>query len=450
LIKESKYPRVLVVALGRINADDSYNNGLLLRNLFSYWPRENIAQIYSSGDNGDKGYFGSYYKIGAADRIIGSFFYNLKTNTETSSSRDVIPDHKQTVDIGFKRQIKYIAKRFFIDTGLYELIFRPKISYQMSSWIETFKPDIILAQGYNLTFAWLPLILKQKFGFKLSFLTTDDWPTYLYSGQLGEPTLFSWFVRPIVKNLVNRLFSEVDVPFAFGQPMSEEYALRYGKKFVTLNHVDSPLRFESAEPCRVYPPDVVTIVAIGNYNCYRWPLLLDVNDACEFLHIRGINVRLVVLSSFIEPEGFKALSLAPYIDVLPDPGHELLPSYLKGADILFLAEGFDEGFVSAIKLSVSSKAHLFMFSKRPIIVYSHPETGIALYARLSGWAKLVTRRNIGELAEAIQHLIENKKEKKILVTKAYEIALKNHTSDVNCKKLLEGLSFSSACCEHFA
>ena len=365
---------MLVVALGRINANDSYNNGLLLRNLFGYWPRENIAQIYSSGDNGDRGYFGSYYKIGAADRIFGSFFYNLKIKTETASSRDVIPDQKQTVDIEFKRQIKHIAKRLFIDTGLYELIFRPKISHQMSSWIEAFKPDIILAQGYNLTFTWLPLLLKKHSGFKLSFLTTDDWPTYLYSGRLGELTLFRWLVRPIVKNLVNRFFAEVDVPFAFGQPMADEFAIRYGKKFLTLNHVDCPLRFENAEPCRVYPPDVVTIVAIGNYNRYRWPLLLDVNDACESLHIRGINVRLIVLSSFIEPEALKALSLASYIAVLPDPGHELLPSYLKGADILFLAEGFDEGFVSAIKLSISSKAHLFMFTKRPIIVYSHPET----------------------------------------------------------------------------
>lgn len=40
MVEDSKYPRVLVATLGRINAVDSFNNGLLLRNLFGGWPRE--------------------------------------------------------------------------------------------------------------------------------------------------------------------------------------------------------------------------------------------------------------------------------------------------------------------------------------------------------------------------------------------------------------------------
>jgi glycosyltransferase involved in cell wall biosynthesis len=433
------YPRVLVVALGRINADDTFNNGLLLRNLFSNWPPEKLAQIYSSGDNGDSGYFGRYYQIRSSDRRFGSLFYNLKTNAESIQGKDFITDHKLTADLRLKSWIKYKVKSLFVDTGLYELFFRPKISSEMSVWIETFKPDIILAQGYNLTFTWLPLLIKKKCGVRLSFLTTDDWPTYLYSGQLGEPTLFRWYLRPIVRKLVIRLFSEVDVAFAFGQPMADEYTLRYGKKFLTLNHVDSPLRFDNAEPYRVHPHDVITIVAIGNFNCYRWPLLLDVHDACEELHTRGINARLVVLSSSIEHEVKKALMLASSIDVLPDPGHNLLPSYLKGADILLLAEGFDTGFVEAIKLSVSSKAHLFMFSKRPIIVYSHSETGIAKYAQSSGWAHLVTNRNKKELTEAIKQIVENINVAESLIIKAGKTGLANHTIDTNCAILFKGL-----------
>ena len=172
--------------------------------------------------------------------------------------------------------------------------------------------------------------------------------------------------------------------------------------------------------------------------------MLDVNDACHELHTQGMNIRIVVLSSSIEPEGITALSLAPYIDLFPDPGNDLLPSYLKGADILLLAEGFDSRFVSAIKLSVSSKAHLFMFSQRPIIVYSHPETGVARYARAMGWAKLVTNRNTNELIEAIRCIVENKEKSKSLIEKAYEVGLKCHTSDVNAQRLIEGLSFSKA------
>jgi hypothetical protein len=48
-----KYPRVLIVTLGRINAADTDNNGLLLRNLSELgqrkiWPRYTVAAIMAT------------------------------------------------------------------------------------------------------------------------------------------------------------------------------------------------------------------------------------------------------------------------------------------------------------------------------------------------------------------------------------------------------------------
>ena len=434
-----KQPRVLVITIGRINSSDTTNNGLLLRNLFgTSLPKENIAQVYSSGNNDDAGFFGHYYQLQDCDRVLGSLFYKLKGNT--------IAPPLTTTNNTFNTPIKKIQKlkafiqRILIDTGLYELIFKPKISKEMKSWVEEFQPDIIFAQGYNLTFTWLPVLLKKATGAKLAYLTTDDWPTYLYSGQLGEPTLFRWFIRPIVKTATDQLLSAVDVAFAFGQPMTKEYSSRYDKPFITLNHADSQSRFDNAIPQRINPVDITTIVAIGNYNQFRWPLLIDINEACELLHKQGINARLLVLSSAIEPEGIQALSATQFIDVLPDPGNDLLPSYLKGADILLLAEGFDEGFVSAIKLSISSKAHLFMFSHRPIIVYAHADTGIANYAQEFGWSKLVTTRSKIELAATIRQLIEDKDQRNSLIAHADQVAKNYHSHQINQATLLTGLT----------
>jgi glycosyltransferase involved in cell wall biosynthesis len=168
--------------------------------------------------------------------------------------------------------------------------------------------------------------------------------------------------------------------------------------------------------------------------------LLDVNDACKELEAQGLNVRLAVISSSIELEGLTALSFASHVDLLPDPGNDLLPAYLKGADILLLAEGFEKNFVAAIKLSVSSKAHLYMFSHKPIIVYSHPETGIATYARSYDWAKLVTNQNKQELKDAIQQLVEEKKLAECMVAKADKVASTFHTHAANSKVLISGLS----------
>ena len=59
---------------------------------------------------------------------------------------------------------------------------------------------------------------------------------------------------------------------------------------------------------------------------------------------------------------------------------------LRGADILFLPERFDET-AKLLKMSISTKVSLFMFTGKPIVVYSDPQTGIAAYATDAGTGK---------------------------------------------------------------
>jgi hypothetical protein len=432
------FPRVLIVTHGRINAADTNNNGLLLRSLFASWPSENVAQIYSSEDNGDRGFFSRYYQLGSHDRWLGRMFYKLKSAIkEDAVGKTASVSVSGTVK---KNPIRSAGKRLFLDTGLYELIFQPRLSKEMLVWIEDFKPDIIFAQGYTLTFTWLPVMLKKRFEKHLAFLATDDWPTYLYSGQLGEPKVFTPLLRFIVKRATTQLMSVVDVPFAFGLPMADEYSARYKKTFITLSHTDNPKRFKEAAPLRFHPDGTFTILAMGYFHKFRWPLLLDANECCRLLEKEGITARVAVICSAIDPEGAQEIKRAPYIDIFDDPGNELLPCYLKGADLLFLAEGFDEGFVSAIRLSISSKSHLFMLSRRPVIVYAHPSTGVSKYAAKYHWARLVAQRDVGMLLEAVKDLLKNTTEVNRLVSCADETVKAFHLNDMNQARFINSLT----------
>ena len=423
------YPKVLVIALGRINKGDLHNNGLLLRNLFKNYPKENTAQIFSSGNNFDDGFFGHYYCISKEDRRFGRLFYHFKGEELVEKISDEQPSQS-----AIKQRIKSIILNLFIKTGLYELLFRVKISKQMENWIENFKPDIIFAQGYNLSFSLLPILIKKAFNIKLAFLTTDDWPRYLYSGMLRENKVLSIFARRKAKKLSNELIKLTDIPFAFGHPMAKEYEKRYGKIFYVISHSDEPKRFDLCQAKRLNPPEVYSIITIGNFNHYRWPLLLDLNEACEILNAEGIYVRLSILSSAIEIEGKLKLRNANYIDIYEDPGNDNLPCYLKGADLLFLPEGFDENFVEAIQLSISSKAHLYMFSKKPIIVYAHKNTGVAQYAHDFGWAKVITERSSEKLANVIKEQLNNKSASKNQAVVAYNFALSMHDNKIVSRK----------------
>src|SRR5664279_3655420 len=125
MAESSKYPRVLVVALGRINTVDSYNNGLLLRNLFGSWPREYLAQIYSSGDTGDEGFFGDYYQLGPQDRRLGRLFYRLKAEALGEAAKTILA---RKAAAAHTASAGSWARHLLVDTGLYEIVFAPRLS----------------------------------------------------------------------------------------------------------------------------------------------------------------------------------------------------------------------------------------------------------------------------------------------------------------------------------
>lgn len=418
-MEEQRYPRVLVVVLGRINAADNFNNGLLLRNLFAKWPRENLAQIYSSGDNGDEGFFGRYYQLGPRERWLGSLFYKLKADVQREFSNVSAP--LSTASKPFPRSfVRNFGRRLLFDTGLYEFIFRPRISREMERWVRDFQPDIIFAQGYNLAFTWLPLMLAQRFQAPIVYYPTDDWPSDLYRPKIRFG--IRYWTHGVALHSAQRLVESSAVRIAFNTLMQKEYQTRYQRDFVVLMHGDCWERFGSIPPRRLYPEDVFWLVSAGVFDSRRLPLLHDLEQACEILSKRGFKVRATIFA--VNHQNIDSSSFH-YIDLQPSPTHEELPAFLKGANILFLPERFDES-VMDIRLCVSSKAHLFMFSERPIIVYANPQTGIAQYASQEGWGVVVERRDPSVLSSVLARLFTDETEAQALIVRSRQVVSTYH------------------------
>lgn len=439
----SDYPRVLICMLTRVNADDTLNNNLLLRSLFADWPKDRIAQIYSGGSNGDRGFCGQDYCLSAEDRRMGSLFFKLKEKylQEQNAGSPVSQiSQRQPKRPSILRKLAGQPGRFVMNSGLYELLFRLRPSEALLSWLKNYCPDVIFAQGYNLTFAWLPVLLKERFKVPLTFFTSDDWPSYLYSHTDGLKSITSSHMRRLVVRSTKELLASTDVPLAFNHTMAEEYEKRYHKQFQVIMHCDEPERFRGVPPIRLQPPEVKSIVACGGYNQYRWPLLLDLDQACHKLSDDGIMTKATVLTSHIEEKAREPLKRCKFIDIKDDPGHDVLPSYLKGADALFIAEGFDTEFAKMIRYSVSTKAHLFMLAQRPIVVYGNAMTGVVAYAKQAGWANVVDQRSTDLLAAAMRELLTDDGYARRLVASADVVFERNHNSKFVRRQLLWLLS----------
>jgi hypothetical protein len=433
--ESKKYPRVLIISGARINAADNLNGGLLLRNLFAEWPHASLAQIYSGGDNNDEGFCGQQYLIGPNDRQFGKLFFRLKGEYADTSRTDFTaePDNIAPQRPSQLNRLKQQTGRFLMDSGLYELLFKLRPSQKLLAWVKEFKPDIILAPGYNLTFTWLPLYLKKQLNKPLAFYNSDDWPTYLYASRDGLCAITAPLMRRIVNSSTQQLLAATDVPFAFNNLMGEEYERRYGKAFTTLMHCDDPERFSRAKPIRLHPPEIKSIVATGAFNNSRWPLLLDLEEACQRLNDLGIPTKATVLTARISEEGYRRVKTCRFVELQDDPGHELLPAYLKGADLLYLPETFDPVIAEGYRYSISTKAHLFMFSQRSILVYGHPACGLVNYAQREGWASVVCERKIDLLVDTLRSLLLDKSQCEQTVQVANQVVMRNN----DCVKVRE-------------
>ncbi len=411
--------------MGRINAEDTSNNGLLIRSLFGNWPTENLAQIFSGGSNGDLGFLKYYYVLSKNDRHFGSLFFQLKDNVLEQGNK---PSDFSSLEVNKLTLVGYfrnLGKQLVMDSGLYELIFSPKISKEMQLWVENFNPDLIYAQGYNIAFTLFPLMLAKRFHIPLVFSAGDDWPNNRYRPELSKSKLVSLVARYAIITSSRKLIQISTLGIANCQYMREEYIKRYSKEFVVLMMGGDFQQAESIQPKRLADPNEIWIVSTGVFNHSRLPLLIDLDQACGLLKSKGYKIRATIFSVNSPTSFYLNINDFHNIEFQPCPNHYDLEAFLRGADILFLPERFDKT-AKEIMLSISTKAHLFMFSGKPIVVYSDPITGIARYAREEGWAIVIDHRDPFLVAQTFENLITDSNERLKLITCAHQVAMKNH------------------------
>lgn len=413
-----RYPRVLIVTKAQIGDMDSA--GAALRGWFGDWPRTHLAQIYSGTPLAKAIFCERTFHLGPEERAWGRMFFRLKR----SSLGDSALPYRAPVASAPIRPARRLARelgRRLIDTGLWELVFRPRLSPGLRAWVADFNPDVVFAQGCDLTFLTLPLLLHRTFGTPVHFDIVDDWVRHIYrSTSLGSIANF------VVQRRFRDMVRVADARHVIGPKMAEVYAERYGARFDQLMQCDNAERFISAVPRRTRPVSVLEIVYSGSLALKRWKGLLDLVDACRTLRARGLSVEVTAYVPFVPQEAAAALRGAEGLRIEPAVADADVPAVLAGADLLFLPESFDSGIAEYISLSLSTKAHLYMFSGRPALVYGPAGIGTVEYARRERWAHVVDCPGVEPLCDAIERLARDSGYRATLVERSKAVRSAHH------------------------
>lgn len=392
---EHYYPRVLVVSLTKVKAEDPVN--LIFRTQFGQWPKERIAQIYSGEPRGEGDFFGHYYKLQPVDRLFGRLFKRMRD-----------PVFEATMALGEIEQPRIMAKKsplrrfaqslrkrgatWLVRSGLWEVFFHVRLSKPMAHFVQEFRPDVIFCLGYTLGFTTLPLLLARRFRLPVCFQTTDDWTQGTY-GRSPVGWLLRYRARKLIVGAVVRM--------AFGAKMQQEYRRRYGVPFEVTYHCDDPNRFPEYA---VLPGRRCRIIYTGGLSLRRHEAIQDLLNAARQTSRLAAGFEICVYSYGIPKDMPDALLHAPEVKFFPLPSHEQLPATLAEASLLLLPESFTESR-QEIEYSISTKAHLYMMSRRPVLVYGPAYSGIVGYALQEGWGLVVAERSAAKLSEALTELL---------------------------------------------
>ncbi|MHB9131489.1 MAG: glycosyltransferase family protein [Armatimonadota bacterium] len=419
------YPRVLMVTKSCINNVDGFSASV--KNWFHDWPQNHIATLYSGGPEPDHTFCDQCYQLTARDRRWGTLFMRLK-HSPLGVQSHVTATQPILLSSTWRSRGKRLLRRFgssLLETGLWETLFPPRLSTHLLQWVADFQPDLLYAQGHDLAFMWLPLLLHKHFGIPICLQISDDWPKELYASSVVAP-----LIRPVVERTFRELLDSTSIRFSTSEVMSREYWRRYRTSFQPLMISDDFSRFQRAVPRRVAEDHITSIIYTGAISSNRWQSLADLARVAQEINDEG---HPIVISAFVTDIPEAARTTFAQFSVLrlyPPLRNDEVPEVCKGADILFLPEGFSPEYYDYIKLSISTKAHLYMMSQRPILLYGPSGVGIVEYGRTWGWAHVVDRNDPVLLRNAIQRLMIDRAYVDRLVHRATEVAEQRHDASV--------------------
>lgn len=419
MLESKEYPRVLFITPVKVKSEDAYS--LLIRMQFSEWPKDRLAQIYSVADQGGVGEFcGHYYQLQKNDRLFGSLFHRMHGSVHDIVSMNKVDQYKITnKENVLNRKIKTVKKNVFdwlVSTGLQEVIFKVRISKSMEDFISEFKPEMIFCHGSILSYATLPVMIHKKYGTPICVQFVDDWA---YGRYRNTPAC--WLLRKSAKELA--IYSCIRL--AFGEKMKNEFDKRYGVSFDVTYHLDNPDRFKTGIENSKHR---FKLVYTGSLGLRRYEAIQDVLAAVRQLPELKDKVEILVYSPGIPKEMPAELLQSPEVKFHPLPAHDHLPIVLAEATALLMPESFKQGR-HLIEYSISTKAHLYMMSRRPVLVYGPSYSGTVDYAIRDGWGLVVSERNKLKLQDAIKEIFTGSERINEMQLRADACIKSNHDID---------------------
>jgi len=389
------YPKVLIVASSNFN---SYTGtGILLKNLFRNWPKENLALIHYDS-----------YSEKFNDNSICSYCYGLGTDEK----RFIWP----LSILGKKHHKKQTEAKTFTVTGnrrLYnflinilggeEIIKKYIVSPTIIQWIEHFSPKIMYCHISSLNHVNFVKKLHSMFNISVAIHIMDDWFNVLYKKGLFSPILRYLFFKQF-----KQLLSITSLRMGIGQKMCDHYQQKFNYSFIPFSNpieINKWSRYISKKTNN----NPFQIVYAGTINSKNFSGLRIFTEIIEELNSQWKRIYFKIYTFQPRLEYYRSLYEKPpfvIMDEAPDNDDDMA-SILGEADLLFIPADFTKRSIERMRYSIFAKISAYMASGTPILFFGPPEIASVEYAMKENWAYVINKNDRSILRKGLIELMSN-------------------------------------------
>jgi glycosyltransferase involved in cell wall biosynthesis len=421
-------PKVLIIGQ---TFNKNTGGGITISNLFYGWPKDRLAvasNVNLSSDL-DMSVCEQYYQLCYNGKLhpfplnlllpkikCGSFNFKRDSDIESDQGENITTGKYKKMYKPISALLRYL--------GIYNVLYKLKITQDFKEWVTAFNPDIIYSQLSTLELIRFVTELHEQFNKPIALHIMDDWPNAIH-----KPELFFSYWNKIIDKEFRKLLDKSSVLMSICDSMSEEYKIRYDKDFIPFHNpieIDNWLPF-SKKDWRV--KDKFTILYAGRIGRGIKNSIFDLSRAVNSFSKKNDNIVFEILTNnFSEIE--KLVEFNNHVKWLKPIEYEELPKKFSSVDLLILPEDFDAASIEFLKYSIQTKVPEYMISGTPILVFADKRTALAKYAINEGWAYIVSENDETILALALEELYSNLDLRKRLAERARIVAIQNENANL--------------------
>lgn len=416
------FPRVLVINGEPFNQHSA--TGLTMTSLFSGWPKENLACLYTAEVEPDEKVCKYYWKLSVGNiRMVRHMFGMMRYLSprgwlKPESHVKSAPNLRNGTVLGAPPAYRFLQKIFpnqrVIDLGHFE------VPQHIANGIDGFNPQIIYTMLGSNPILRLTIDMCLRYGIHAVPHFMDDWPKALYRFSLFRPIL-----RYRMNSYLRRVLANVPVRLVIGKDMASEYSRRYGGEFLPFANAIEPELLN----CPVSDPPKrrrIRLVYVGGLHLNRWSSLRDIGMALLYLHEKGMPLEALIYTQPGHAKEALSLEIPPVMRVLGSLSPTEVPAVLRDADILIHVESFVRSSQIHARYSVSTKIPEYMAAGRPILAYGPKELASIDYVHDTGAGVVAGTADKEELITALQQLILSEDLRRRCGMNGRAIAMQNH------------------------